>query len=578
MKINRSLIRQTKPARWWLVGTISLSVLQAIFVVAQAYLISRIVTAAFLLGQNLSAFQDEFLWFLTLSILRLGSNTLKRVTSVHASTCVKTEIRGHLIRQFQILGPVALSSERLGELVNTAQEGIENLDAYVSEYLPQIALSALIPLTIIVFILPVDLTSALVLLITAPLIPIFMVLIGDTAEDISRNQWQTLGDLSARLMDALLGLYTLKLFGQSKDQAARLQQLGETHRIATMQVLRVAFLSALVLELVATISTAIVAVQVGLRLVYGRLEFEQAFFVLILAPEFYLPLRSLGAKFHAGISGAVALERVLEFIPNESGKTKQIWTKERREPHRPPRIQFDDVYVRYPGRRTSALRGFNLVLAPGSSTALIGPTGEGKSTVSHLLLRFVEPDEGHILIDGIPLNQLDPDLWWRSVTWVPQHPYLFNASLLDNLRLAAPAAPMEHIYWATQQANIHDFIIRLPNGYETRVGENALKLSAGQTQRIAMARAFLKDSPLIILDEPTANLDRDSELAVMESIRKLTSGRTALLITHRLDTIGDMDQIAVLSSGIVQEHGSHSMLMRQSGPYAELQKLYAGHI
>jgi thiol reductant ABC exporter CydD subunit len=576
MKVSRSLIQQTKPAHWWLAGTISLAVLQAIFMVAQAYLISRVVTAAFLHGQNLNALQDELVWFLTLSVLRLGANTLVRVTSVHASTCVKSEIRGRLIRQFQILGPVALSSERLGELVNTAQEGIENLDAYVSEYLPQIALSALIPFTIIVFILPVDLTSALILLITAPLIPIFMVLIGDTAEDISRRQWKTLGDLSARLMDALLGLYTLKLFGQSKNQATRLQRLGETHRMATMQVLRVAFLSALVLELVATISTAIVAVQVGLRLLYGRLEFEQAFFVLILAPEFYLPLRALGAKFHAGVSGAVALERVLEFSPTERGKTKQTWIEKRKEPHNPPRIQFDDVDVRYPGRATPALQSFSLVLAPGSSTALIGPTGGGKSTVSHLLLRFIEPDCGRILVDGIPLNQIDPDLWRRSVTWVPQHPYLFNASVLDNLRLAAPAAPMERIFWATQQANIHDFIDRLPNGYKTQMGENGLKLSAGQAQRIAMARAFLKDSPLIILDEPTSNLDRDSEHFVMESIGNLISGRTALLITHRLDTVGEMDQIAILSSGTIREHGSHAMLMRQSGTYTELQKLYMG--
>lgn len=572
MRIKRSLIREAGPGRLWLAATIGLSVLQAVLLVAQAYLISRVISAAFLERQALTALQVELLGLLVLTILRMSITTLGRVTAVHASTRVKFEIRARLLRQLQRLGPIALSRERRGELVHTAQEGIENLDAYISEYLPQVALAGLIPLTILAFILPLDPLSALVLLLTAPLIPFFMVLIGDAAEDVSRRQWKALGDLSARFLDSLQGLPTLKLFGQSKHQAQRLRQLGEAHRDATMRVLRVAFLSALVLELLATISTAIVAVQVGLRLLYGRLAFEQALFVLILAPEFYLPLRALGARFHAGISGALALERALEFLHLEPHTDRAFVRIPKPKRSDPPEIRFENVSVHFRDRDGDALHGFELSLPPGTNTAIVGPTGAGKSTVAHLLLRFIEPDQGRILVDDEPLEQIDPDLWRRSIAWVPQQPYLFNTSVLENLRMAAPGATNQAVKLAAERAHAHEFISLLPHGYETGLGENALQLSAGQAQRIALARAFLKDAPLVILDEATAHLDRQSQSAVRTGIDRLISGRTALLIAHQLDTIVDADQIVVLVSGRVLERGSHAALMSNGGFYARLQE------
>jgi thiol reductant ABC exporter CydD subunit len=576
MRVRRSLIRETGPSRWWLAGTIGLSVLQAVLLVSQAYLISRVISAAFLDGQGLSALQDQLLWLVILTLLRMVITTLARVAAVRASTRVKHDIRSRLMQQLHRMGPITLSREHRGELVHTAQEGIESLDAYVSEYLPQIALAGLIPLTIIAFILPLDPISAMVLLLTAPLIPVFMVLIGDAAEEVSQRQWKALGELSSRFLDVLQGLPTLKIFGRSKDQVARLRKLGHTHRTATMRVLRVAFLSALVLELVATISTAIVAVQVGLRLLYGRLGFEQAFFVLILAPEFYIPLRTLGAKFHAGISGAVALERVLEFLNRKPHDIRSGHRITHFKPGGPPAIRFEDVHMRFPDRRESALHDFDLTIPPGSCTAFVGPTGAGKSTVAHLLLGFIEPERGRIFVNDTPLNQIEPDAWRRCVAWVPQRPYLFNTSVLENLRMAAPGASMQAVRTAAHQAMAHGFITNLPQGYDTVVGENALHLSAGQAQRIALARAFLKDAPLVILDEATANLDRESESSVIAAAESLIKDRTALLIAHRLDMIAGADQIVVLVSGKILERGAHVDLMQGSGLYAQLQKVSRG--
>ncbi len=576
MRVKRTLIREAEPGRYWLAATIALAALQAVLLVAQAFLISRVISAAFLDGQALITLQDELLWLVFLTILRMSFTTLGRVTAVHASTRVKLDIRARLMQQLHSMGPIRLSRERRGELVHSAQEGIENLDAYISEYLPQIALAGLIPLIILAFILPLDPLSTLVLLLTAPLIPVFMVLIGDAAEDVSRRQWKALGDLSARFLDALQGLPTLKLFGQSEDQAKRLRTLGEVHRSATMRVLRVAFLSALVLELVATISTAIVAVQVGLRLLYGHLVFEQAFFVLILAPEFYLPLRTLGAKFHAGISGAVALERVLELLHPEPSSERVNPRMSHFEQSDPPTVRFENVDVRFRDRARQTLDGFNLTIPSGTCTALVGPTGAGKSTVAHLLLRFIEPNPGRIMINEIPLDQIDPDVWRQSVAWVPQNPCLFNTSALENIRMAAPGASLDTVIDAAMQANAHGFISRLPDSYETTIGENALQLSAGQAQRIALARAFLKDAPMVILDEATAHLDRESETAVKVGIANLLTGRTALVIAHRLDTIVEADQIVVLASGSILERGSHVELMRRPNFYAQLQKHRGG--
>jgi len=364
--------------------------------------------------------------------------------------------------------------------------------------------------------------------------------------------------------------------GRSREQVKTIADISDQFRRTTLGVLRVAFLSALVLELMATISTALIAVEIGLRLLYGKLVFQRALFVLILAPEFYMPLRELGAKFHAGMSGTAAAQRIFEILntplPRGTGSTTpKVVTRPRRFD-----LHFQDVWYAYEGGKRPALRGVSFTVWEGQKVALVGPSGAGKSTIAHLLLRFMEPDKGRILVDGRPLSEWDVRTWREYVAWVPQMPYLFHGTVADNIRLARPDAPMEAVIEAARLAHADAFIQELPEGYHTLIGERGARLSGGQAQRLALARAFLKDAPLLILDEATANLDPENEALLQEAVARLLEGRTALIIAHRLNTVYDADQIVVLSHGKVVETGTHSTLLLRDGLYRRLVSAYGG--
>jgi ATP-binding cassette subfamily C protein CydD len=472
------------------------------------------------------------------------------------------------------LGPAYTRGERSGELVNTAVEGIEALDAYFGQYLPQLALVTLIPLTVLAFVFPLDPISGLVLLLTAPLIPIFMSLIGSLADALTRRQWTSLSRMSAHFLDVLQGLTTLKLFGRSREQIQTIAEISDRFRQATLGVLRVAFLSALVLEMVGTISTAIVAVGIGLRLLYARLSFEEAFFVLLLAPEFYLPLRTLGARFHAGMSGVTAAQRIFEVL--ETPLPLSASAGGLRLPAPRFHIRFQDVHYAYEDGRRPALNGASFEIGPGQKVALIGPSGAGKSTLAYLLLRFIEPDRGQISVDGRSLGQLPATDWRERVAWLPQNAYLFNTTVAENIRLARPEAGPEEVIWAAKQAHADEFILALPQGYDTPIGERGARLSGGQAQRIALARAFLKDAALLIMDEPTASLDPELEALLQKSTERLLQNRTALIIAHRLSTVYRADQIVVLEAGRVVEVGTHETLLERGGVYRRLIAAYGG--
>jgi ATP-binding cassette subfamily C protein CydD len=470
------------------------------------------------------------------------------------------------------LGPAYVWDEQSGELANTAVEGIEALDAYFRQYLPQVALAALVPLTVLLFIFPLDWLSGLILLLTAPLIPLFMVLIGNTADALTRRQWTSLSRMSAHFLDVLQGLTTLKVFGRSRAQIQVIAQISDQYRQTTMGVLRVAFLSALVLEMVATLSTAVVAVQIGLRLLYGRMGFEAALFVLLLAPEFYLPLRMLGTRFHAGIAGVAAAQRIFDVL-NIAPKVKDNEVASI-APTSSPDLQFalsfNEVYYAYDDGSRPALNGLSLEVSPGQQVALVGPSGAGKSTVGYLLLRFIEPDRGTITVGGQPIQDLPLQSWRQQVAWLPQNPYLFYGTVAENMRLGRPWAGPDEIAWAARQAHAQAFIEALPQGYNTRIGERGVRLSGGEAQRIALARAFLKDAPLLVLDEATANLDPEIEDLIQEAMARLLKSRTAIIIAHRLSTVHKADQILVMEAGRVVEQGAHGDLAQRDGPYRRL--------
>jgi ATP-binding cassette subfamily C protein CydD len=568
MNIDKRLLRQMRASRAALALTVLIGLAGGLALVLQARTLSAVISRVFLGGQTLPGVAPLLLLMLLLVGLRAVLTWAGETAAYHVAGQVKTDLRERLYAHLLALGPAYTRGERSGELVNTALEGVEALDAYFGQYLPQLCLAGLVPLSILILVFPRDFVSGLVLLLTAPLIPVFMLLIGSLASVLTRRQYGALSRMSAHFLDVLQGLTTLKVFGRSRAQIAIIGQISDQFRRTTLDVLRVAFLSALVLEMVATLSTAIIAVEIGLRLLAGQLEFEQAFFVLILAPEFYLPLRLLGTRFHVGVAGVTAAQRIFEVLETpvpDGGLARELPGDVRQAD-----IRFEQVRFAYaPGARP-ALDGVTFSIPAGQRTALVGPSGAGKSTVIQLLLRFSILESGQILIGGRRLGDWAAEGWRAQIAWVSQNPYLFNAPVEANIRLARPDASADEVLRAAQAAHAHEFITALPGGYATLVGERGARLSGGQAQRIALARAFLREAPVLIFDEATANLDPENERLIGEALDRLSLGRTTLIIAHRLNTVYRADQIIVLDGGRVVEVGKHESLIRQDGLYRAL--------
>jgi ATP-binding cassette subfamily C protein CydCD len=556
--IHRRLLRQVGPDWPAFTLAVSLGFVGGVLIIIQARLMSQVISRAFLMGQSLPGLMQTLTLLAAVIILRAGFAWAAEGTAQQVAQRVKNRLRNQLFDKLQALGPLHLrpacdeSAERSGEIVTTLSEGLEALDAYYAQYLPQAILAAVLPLAYLTFVLPLDRLSGLVLLLTSPLIPLFMLLIGDLAEALTKRQWQDLRRMGGHFLDVLQGLTTLKVFGRSQAQGRVIAQVSQAFRRSTLRVLRVTFLSALALELVATLSTAVVAVEVGLRLLHGRLVFEQAFFVLLLAPEFYLPLRQLGSRFHASQAGAAAARRIFAILdqpqPRYSPSPRPTPTIARR----PPEITFEAVSFAYP-QGPAVLEEVSFRIGCGERVALVGASGAGKSTLVNLLLRFSEPTQGRVLIDGNPLSDFSLETARQMVAWVPQAPFLFDDTITANLRLAKPGASQAELESAARLACAADFIGALPQGYETRLGEGGARLSAGQAQRLALARAFLKDAPILVLDEPAANLDASTEARLAESLSNLMEGRTVLMVAHSPATIAAADRIVVIADGHLVE-------------------------
>ncbi len=566
--MHRRLLTLARSSGFMLTLTIALGWGGGVLTIVQAWFLARVVNDVFLGGQPREA-------VLPLLGILLGALLLKSafiwgadVSANAVAQTVKADLRARLLKHLSALGPAFTQGERTGELSTAAVEGIEQLDAYFSQYLPAIVLAASIPLTILFLVFPLDPLTGVVFILTAPLIPFFMVLIGKAGEALTKRQYNTLSRLSAHFFDVLQGLVTLKTLGQAKSQAQVIGEFSARYSDVTMQVLRVTFLSALALELLATISTAIVAVEIGFRLLYRNMEFLPAFFILVLAPDFYQPLRNLGLRFHAGMSGVTAATRIYEILNTSVSRVRSQVSGEISDqlplaPHHltPDTLTLDAVSFTYPNRELPALDAVSLEIPSGKLTALVGASGAGKSTIASLLLRFISPQSGQILVGETPLEQISPELWREQVAWVPQNPYLFSDTLAANLRLARPAASEADLLTACRRAGLEEFIASLPDGLQTTIGERGARLSGGQAQRLALARAFLKDAPLLLLDEPTSSLDPALEASLEASVRELTQGRTVLVIAHRLATIRQADQVIVLQAGKVANLFSGSAVL-----------------
>ncbi|HAL16959.1 MAG TPA: thiol reductant ABC exporter subunit CydD [Anaerolineaceae bacterium] len=578
MNFDRNLLNAARREWLALALTILLGFLGGLAIILQARQLSAILSVVFIGGQNRSAVAPLFVPLLIILFVRALFAWLADASAGLLAIRVKERLRSQLVGHLFRLGPAYVRGENSAELANTALQGIENLDVYFSQYLPQAALAGLLPLAVLVVVIPRDWLSGLILLLTAPLIPIFMILIGKASEATTRRQWSALSRLSAYFLDTLQGLRELKLLGQSERRAVKVEEAAEQYRLTTMNVLRVTFLSALVLEMVGTLSTAVIAVQIGLRLLRGGLGFEQAFFILLLAPEFYLPLRLLGQRFHAGANGISAARRIYAILQTPVLFEPAVSVKTLADITTPPQtISFQQVSYAYPGQAGLAVEDVTFHLRRGELTALVGASGAGKSTLAHLLLRFALPTAGQILVDGEGLGNIPSAIWRKQIAWVPQQPVIFQGTIAENIALGKPLASLVEIQAAARLASLDQRIAALPSGYNTVLGEFGARLSGGELQRLVLARAFLMDAPLLVLDEPSGHLDPASEELLEEAVHRLCAGRTVLIIAHRLPTVYRADQILVLAHGRIVESGKHPALVAAKGVYARLVDVYGGN-
>ncbi|UUY48698.1 thiol reductant ABC exporter subunit CydD [Streptomyces yangpuensis] len=548
--IDPRLLRYARSTRLFLGAVVALGLAGAGLVVGQAMLIAEIVVGAFEQGLGGAALRTPLLLLAAVALGRALIAWLTELAAHRASAAVKSELRGRLLDRAAETGPGRPGGQRTGSLVSLATRGVDALDDYFSRYLPQLGLAVVVPVAVLARIVTEDWVSAAIIVVTLPLIPVFMVLIGMATQSRMDRQWRLLSRLSGHFLDVVAGLPTLKVFGRAKAQAESIRKITDDYRRATMRTLRIAFLSSFALELLATLSVALVAVTIGMRLVHGELDLYTGLVILILAPEAYLPLRQVGAQYHAAAEGLAAAEEIFEILETPAAAAGPAGTAEL-PAGAPLRIEIDGVAVRYEGRDEDSPRPVSLTVAPGECVALTGPSGAGKSTLLQVLLGFVRPTAGRVRIAGVDLAELSPEHWRERIAWVPQRPHLFAGTVAENVRLARPGAGEGAVTAALKDAGAWEFVSALPRGAETLLGEGGVGLSAGQRQRLALARAFLADRPVLLLDEPTAALDGETEAGIVDAVRRLSAGRTVLLVVHRPALLAVADRVIRMTAGPV---------------------------
>ncbi|WP_406706465.1 thiol reductant ABC exporter subunit CydD [Streptomyces albidoflavus] len=546
--IDPRLLRYGRATRFFLAAVVVLGALGAGLVIAQAMLLAELIVSSFEQRFDTGDLTTPLLLLVAVALGRALVSWLTELAAHRASAAVTSELRMRLVERAGQLGPGWLGDRRTGSLIALATRGVDALDDYFARYLPQLGLAVVVPVAVLARIVTEDWVSAAIIVVTLPLIPLFMALIGWATQSRMDRQWGLLSRLSGHFLDVVAGLPTLKIFGRAKAQAESIRRITHDYRRATLRTLRIAFLSSFALELLATLSVALVAVTIGMRLVHGDMDLYTGLVILVLAPEAYLPLRQVGAQYHAAAEGLAAAEEVFAVLETPVPHTGT---------QAPPAgaLAFEGVTVRYPGRDAPAVREATFTVEPGETVALVGPSGCGKTTLLQAALGFVAPAEGRVTVGGTDLAEVDRELWHQRIAWVPQRPQLFAGTVAENVRLARPDASEAEVARALEQAGAREFVAGLPAGAETELGEDGAGLSAGQRQRVALARAFLADRPVLLLDEPTASLDGASEEAVVEAVRRLAVGRTVLLVVHRpallavADRVVRLDEVTKASAG-----------------------------
>jgi ATP-binding cassette, subfamily C, bacterial CydD len=541
--LDPRLVHRARAVRVMLGIDAVLGVVAALLVLAQAVLLARVAARGFV-GASLGELLTPLVLLVVVAACRGAAAWGFEVAGRRAAASALSDLRLDVVERRLRDRPAALDGTESAEVATLAVGGVDALETAFARYLPQLVLAAVVPVAVLALVASIDLLSAGIMLLTLPLVPVFMWLIGRYTERRTAERREALRQLSTHFLDVVRGLPTLRAFNRGRPQAERIEQVSDEYRRATMGTLRVAFLSGTVLELAATLGIALVAVTVGVRLVGGGLGLEAGLTVLVLAPELYLPLRNLAAQYHASADGLAVGERLLDL----SEAAERPLGGERPPSPREVSVRLEGVSFTYPARPAPVLTGLDLELEPGETVALTGPSGAGKSTVAALLLLLAEPTAGRVTAGGVDLAGCDPAGWRASVAWVPQRPTLFRGTVTDNIRLGDPTAADEAVRRAAGLAGAAGFVRELPGGYDTVVGDGGRPLSAGQVRRIALARAFLRDAPLVVLDEPTADLDPASADAVGAAVVRLLGGRTVLLVTHRPELEARADRVVRLGA------------------------------
>lgn len=548
----------------YLKGAVAAAYVNGLLLIAQSWLFAGILNAVI--------FEKASVWDMLLYpvalvfifMLRFICAFFAQRLAFLGAQRVKRALRSALQDKLRNLGPVFITGQGSGSLLAMLGEAVEKLEAYYASYLPAKTLMVLLPFSVLVVVAPVDWLSGIFLAVSAPLIPLFMMLIGREAESLNRKQWRKLSRMSNYFLDVVQGITTLKVFNAARREGNTIGKISDEYRRDTMDVLRLAFLSSVTLEFFSTLSIALVAVFIGFRLMWGEMLFFPGFFILLLAPEFYLPLRKMGAAYHARMEAIGAVDKMIEVMGVRgtllAGQKNISFSGN---------VAFENVGFSYEGGR-KALSGVNFAISPGEHVALIGPSGAGKSSVFSLLLGFVAPDSGKILIDGQDLSDLDIDEWRKNISWIPQNPTLFCTSVFDNITFGRDGCLLKDVRAMCEILGFDEFISNLPQGYDTMVGERGYGLSGGQIRRIAVARAFMRDAPLVLMDEPTASLDAGTEKILQHAMQDLCKGKTVLTIAHRLYSVRQADEIIFMKEGEVYVRGNHVSLYRDSEKYRHL--------
>lgn len=540
-------------------------------VIIQSWQLSRVVDQVFLKNSALPEVLPLLRIILTVIFSRATFTFLNGWLAGMLAEKIKQEVRQSLLLKINYLGPAWLKRQKTGEVAATLLQGVDALDSYFSQFLPQVILAAVLPLVILFVVFPIDLLTGIVFVITAPLIPVFMILIGRMVESVTKKQWIRLQRMGDFLLDSIRGLKTLLLLGRTQDRLQKIKEVSDQYRVSTLNVLKVTFLSAFTLELIATIATAVVAVEIGLRLLYGQIDFQHAFFILLLAPEFYLPMRNLSMRYHAGMAGVTAAASIYKVLDIPETPSSGFSPKQTVSPDLTGKdLEFHDVGFSYDQLEQDALKEVSFTFRPGRHYVIVGENGAGKSTLVNLLMQFIQPTSGSIAVSGENISSWEPRAWRRAISWIGQKPSIFNATLLENTRLFDPVFTEQQVRNALELAGLGAVLQDLPLGLQTPLLELGERFSSGERQRLAIARAFLKNGSLLLLDEPISHLDVLTGQKIFTTLKRLLENRTTIMIAHQVSSMKVADELLVFKAGRLVQTGKYDDLINSAGYFKRL--------